>query len=69
MTKKDLEQACKDTWAYKANESATETAAAAYLAKIAADKAWIASLWTKHQTSRALGATPEYMSMIEAQDD
>ena len=69
MTKKDLEQACKNTWAYKANESAKEAFAAAWLAKLAADKAWIASLWTKHQTGRALGATPEYISMTEAQDD
>jgi len=69
MTKQELAQACKDTVAYKAHESAIKASESAYRVKEAAQEAWGDSLLTKFETMWALGATPEYISMMEAQDD
>ena len=64
-----LEDAMKNTVAYKANESAIKASEAAYRVQEAAGEAWSASLLTRFETMWALGATPEYKAWMEAQDD
>ena len=69
MTKRQVEEAYKDTVAYKAHESAIKAVEAAYRARAAAEEVLTASLLTKFETMWALGATEEYKAWEDATRD